>query len=68
MTVADLKELLSGYPDNLELYFVAEEMVGKRRLLYFLQDHSDFKEKVFLTGRLSRQNLPRETHPRLNIQ
>ncbi len=67
MTVAELKELLSVYPDDLELFIVAEEMLGKRRLLYFLQDHSDYKQKVFLTGRLSRATLPRESDLRLGI-
>jgi len=67
MTVAELKELLEDYRDDMELYIVAEEMVGDRRLLYGIHDSSDYDRKVFLSGRLSKLNFPRELDPRLAI-
>ena len=42
MTVAELKELLQDYKDDMELYIVAEEIVGDRRVLYGIHDSSDY--------------------------
>jgi len=67
MTVAELKELLEDYRDDMELYFVAEEIVGERRLLYGIHDSSDYERKVFLSGRLSKVTVPKEKDPRLAI-
>ncbi len=67
MKVAELKQLLSGYRDDMELYIVAEEKVGNRRILYGIHDFSDYREKVFLSGRLSRTVISREKERRLSI-
>lgn len=67
MTVAELKELLADYRDDMELYFVAEEIVGDSRLLYGIHDSSDYQRKVFITGRLSKLNFSKEIDPRLAI-
>jgi hypothetical protein len=67
MTVAELKELLADYRDDMELYFVAEEMVGDGRLLYGIHDSTDYQRKVFITGRLSKLNFSKEIDPRLAI-
>ena len=67
MTVAELKELLQDYRDDMELFIVAEEVVGGRRMLYGIHDFSDFDKKVFLSGRLSKLNLPRDMNPSLAI-
>jgi hypothetical protein len=67
MTVADLKEILAGYRDEMELFFMAEEGVGYRRLLYSIYDFSDNREKVFLAGRLSQIRLPKEVDNQLSL-
>jgi hypothetical protein len=67
MTVAELKYLLAGYHDDMELYIVAEEIVGDRRLLFGVHDSSDYERKVFLTGRLSKLHVPKDINPRLDL-
>jgi hypothetical protein len=67
MKVAELKQLLSGYRDDMELYIVAEEKVGHRRILYGIHDFSDYREKVFLRGQLSKKVLARESERSLTI-
>jgi len=67
MTVADLKEILAGYRDEMELFFMAEEGMGHRRLLFSVYDFSDNREKVFLSGRLSQIRLPKEVDNQLSL-
>ncbi len=67
MTVAELKEILARYRDEMELYIMAEEGIGSRRLLYAIYDFSDKREKVFLAGRLSQSRLPKEVNAQLSM-
>jgi len=68
MTVSELKSMLENYRDDMELYIIAEEMVGGRRLLFGIHDSSDYEQNVFLSGRLSKSSIPREINIRLAIQ
>jgi len=67
MTVAELKEILAGYRDEMELFFMAEEGVGHRRLIHSVYDFSDNREKVFLAGRLSQVRLSKEVDSQLSL-
>ncbi len=67
MTVSELKGMLANYRDDMELYIVAEEKVGGRRLLFGIHDSSDFEQRVFLSGRLSKSSIPREINSRLAL-
>ena len=67
MTVADLKEILASYRDEMELFFMAEEGMGYRRLLFSVYDFSDNRDKVFLSGRLSQIRLPKEVDNQLPL-
>ncbi len=67
MTVAELKEILARYRDEMELYIMAEEGIGCRRLLYSIYDFTDKREKVFLAGRLSQSRLPKQVNNQLSM-
>ncbi len=67
MTVAEFKEMLSEYRDDMDLFIVVEDRIGIRRLLLAVNDFSDRRNKVFLSGRLSKYLLPRESENRLDL-
>jgi hypothetical protein len=67
MTVAELKELLAGYKDDMDLFIVAEEMIGNRRLLFSIHDYADIQGNVILSGQLSKKVLPRQTEQKLSL-
>ena len=67
MTVAELKELLASYRDDMELYIVAEEMIGNHRQLYAIHDYSTDEGKVILSGQLSKKALPRLREKKLSL-
>jgi hypothetical protein len=67
MTVAELRELLASYKDEMELYIIAEEMIGNRCQLFAIHDYSTSEGKVILSGQLSKKSLPRLTDQKLTL-
>ena len=67
MTVAELKDLLASYRDDMELYIIAEEMIGNRRQLFAIHDYSTAEGKVILSGQLSKKSLPRLKGQKLSL-
>lgn len=65
MTISDFKKILADYDDEMELFFIAEDRIGSRRLLLNIYDSVDFRKRVILTGSLSKAKMPREIYRRL---
>ncbi len=65
MTISDFKKILADYDDEMELFFIAEDRIGSRRLLLNIYDSLDFRKRVILTGSLSKAKMPREIYRRL---
>jgi hypothetical protein len=67
MTVAEMKEILDGYRDEMELYIVVEDRIGSRRQLLGINDYSARPDSVFLSGILSRVSLPKVLNQKLQL-
>ena len=65
MTVVELRNLLEDYEDDMELFLIAEDRIGSRRLVLNIHDNVDFEKRIFLTGSLSKREIPRKVHTRL---
>jgi hypothetical protein len=65
MTISDFKKILAEYDDEMELFFIAEDRIGSRRLLLNIYDSVDFRKRVILTGSLSKAKMQREIYRRL---
>ncbi len=65
MTVSELRNLLENYEDDMELFLIAEDRIGNRRLVLNIHDNVDFERRIILTGSLSKREIPRNIHTRL---
>ena len=65
MTVLELRNLLEDYEDEMELFLIAEDRIGSRRLVLNIHDNVDYEKRVILTGSLSKREIPREVKTRL---
>ena len=65
MTVSELQAMLNDYDGDMELYLLAEDHIGNRKMILNVHDFIDRESRVFLSGRLSKSRIPREISSRL---